>query len=166
MGRRSRKRGAAGRPDGPSDGPRPASVPPVPRSPRPRRFADAALSDDRPKAPWHPFPLVELSALVGLVLMVLGLVSIDQARGQLMFLFGMALGSLAGLDTVLRDHLAGLRSHSSVLAGLPTVLTAVALGFLRVPWPVVLAVAVVVFGAAFAALRALFARRSGGVRFR
>lgn len=103
---------------------------------------------------------------MGLVLMVLGLVSIDQARGQLMFLFGMALGSLAGLDTVLRDHLAGLRSHSSVLAGLPTVLTAVALGFLRVPWPVVLAVAVVVFGAAFAALRALFARRSGGVRFR
>ena len=106
MGRRSRaRRAAAAR--------RPRRAP----APRPR---PAPLSDERPKAPWHPFPLVELCVLVGIVLIVLGLiVGFDSDRGRLALLCGSLLASLGGLDTALREHFTGYRSHSSVLAGLP-----------------------------------------------
>ena len=50
-------------------------------------------------------------------------------------LLGMALGSLGGLDTALREHLAGYRSHTTVIASLPAVTTAAALYFARVAWP-------------------------------
>ena len=52
----------------------------------------APLSDERPKAPWHPFPLVELCVLVGIVLIVLGLiVGFDSDRGQLALVCGVLL---------------------------------------------------------------------------
>jgi hypothetical protein len=90
--------------------------------------------DERPKAPWHPFPLVELCVLVGIVLIVLGLIERDSAHGRAMLLAGLALGSLGGLDTAAREHFAGFRSHTLVLAGLPTVTVAGVLYFLRAPW--------------------------------
>ena len=34
-----------------------------------------------------------------------------------MLVFGMALGSLGGLDTALREHFAGYRSHTTLIAG-------------------------------------------------
>ena len=37
-------------------------------------------------------------------------------RGKLLLVLGMALGSLGGLDTALREHLAGYRSHTTVIA--------------------------------------------------
>ena len=37
------------------------------------RFLERA--DERPKPPWHPVPLIELSVLVGLVLIVVGAIS-------------------------------------------------------------------------------------------
>ena len=40
---------------------------------RPRRAPRRAAAE-RPRAPWHPFPLVELCVLVGLVLIVWGLI--------------------------------------------------------------------------------------------
>src|SRR3954449_7386038 len=119
MGRRSRARRAAQ--------PTPA-VPP--QAPRP-----APLSDERPKAPWHPFPLVELCVLVGIVLIVLGLiVGFESDRGQLALVCGVLLASLGGLDTAVREHFNGYKSHSSVLAGLPGVIAAAALFFARAPW--------------------------------
>ena len=109
MGRRSRARRAAGI---------------APASPTPRAGGDdlpprpAPLSDERPKAPWHPFPLVELCVLVGIVLIVLGLiVGFDSDRGQLALVCGVLLASLGGLDTAVREHFNGYKSHSSVLAG-------------------------------------------------
>src|SRR5215210_2716695 len=100
MGRRSRARRAAP----------PATAEPAPAPVR----RPAPLSDERPKPPWHPVPLVELSVLVGIVLLVLGFLSgLDTARGRLALLCGLVLGSLGGLDTVLREHFAGFRSHST-----------------------------------------------------
>src|SRR5215210_5532818 len=147
MGRRSRARRAA---------------PPAPSAPAPRR--PAPLSDERPKPPWHPVPLVELSVLVGLVLIVVGFVTgIDSDRGRLALLCGLVLASLGGLDTALREHFAGFRSHSTVLAGLPAVLVAGALFFSRAPWIAVVGAAVLAFAVAFWAFRTAFRRRSGGL---
>jgi hypothetical protein len=154
MGRRSRARRAAGI--------APASPTPPPAAPRP-----APLSDERPKAPWHPFPLVELCVLVGIVLIVLGLiVGFDSDRGQLALVCGVLLASLGGLDTAVREHFNGYKSHSSVLAGLPGVVAAAALFFARAPWIVVAVGAALVFGVALWGFRAAFRRRSGGLSFR
>src|SRR5215210_983021 len=102
---------------------------------RSRARRPARLSDERPRAPWHPVPLVELSVLVGLVLLVVGFVTgIGTDGGRLALLSGMVLASLGGLDTVLREHFAGFRSHSTVLGALPAVLVAGGLFFARAPW--------------------------------
>jgi hypothetical protein len=154
MGRRSRARRAAGI--------APASPTQPPAAPRP-----APLSDERPKAPWHPFPLVELCVLVGIVLIVIGLiVGFDSDRGQLALVCGVLLASLGGLDTAVREHFNGYKSHSSVLAGLPGVLAAAVLFFARAPWIAVAVGAALVFTLAFWAFRTAFRRRSGGLSFR
>src|SRR3954471_5988436 len=126
MGRRSRKRGEAVAPAAARPAPPrlPAATPP-PRRPRarpppPPRPAPPPLQE-RPQAPWHPFPLVELCVLVGIVLLVLGALDIKNDRGRLLLVFGMAMGSLGGLDTAVREHFAGFRSHTTVLAALPGV---------------------------------------------
>jgi len=153
MGRRSRARRAAQSTDA---APTPAAAP------RP-----APLSDERPKAPWHPFPLVELCVLVGIVLIVVGAITgLDSDRGRVALLCGLVLASLGGLDTALREHFNGFRSHSSLLAGLPAVLVAGALFFGRAPWLAVIAAGVVVFAFGFWAFRTAFRRRSGGLSFR
>jgi hypothetical protein len=153
MGRRSRARRAA------------APTPPAPAPPPAHR--PAPLGDERPKAPWHPFPLVELCVLVGIVLIVIGAITgLDSDRGRLALLCGLVLASLGGLDTALREHFNGFRSHSSVLAGLPAVLVAGALFFARAPWIAVVGAGVLVFAFGFWAFRTAFRRRSGGLSFR
>ena len=112
-----------------------------------------------PPAPWHPFPLVELCVLAGLVLLVLGFLDADSARGRALLVAGMLLGSLAGLETALREHLGGVRSHAGVLAGLPAVAMAGALFFGGVGREVALAGAVAAFVPAFLALRRVHRRR-------
>ena len=143
MGRRSRKRGDALA--------TPAPAPPAARR-RPR--------DERPRAPWHPFPLVELSVLIGLVLLVWGLIRFDDDSGRVLLVCGMVLASLGGLDTALREHFGGYSSHAFLLAALPAVLTAGVLFFARAPWLAVPLAGAAVFALAFVALRRRFRRRS------
>ena len=148
MGRRSRAR-TRSRPPDRATAPRPAP-----------------LSDERPKAPWHPVPLVELSVLVGLVLIVIGFFGLDSDRGRLLLVFGMVLASLGGLDTTLREHFTGFRSHSTLLGALPAVAVAGTLFFARVPWIVVPIATALTFAGAFVLARRAFRRRSGGASFR
>ncbi|MDP9385595.1 MAG: hypothetical protein M3P50_10255 [Actinomycetota bacterium] len=154
MGRRSRKQRA--------EGARPAAAAP----PGPARSPLRAAGDERPKAPWHPFPLVELCVLIGIVLIVLGFVWRNDDRGPILLVCGMALASLAGVDTAVREHFAGFRSHSTLLAGVPAIMAAGAVYFARGPIIVLLIAAVAVFAGAFAAFRRAFQRRSGGISFR
>jgi hypothetical protein len=130
---------------------------PAPASPPARRHATGRTSSagtgERPRAPWHPFPLVELSVLIGLVLIVWGLFRADEDSGRVMLLCGMALGSLAGLETALREHFSGHRSHALLLAALPAVLVAGVLFFARAPWLTIPIAAALVLAAAFLALR-------------
>jgi hypothetical protein len=149
MGRRSRNRAPA------------APAARRQAAPAPRRPGGRPRIEDRPKPPWHPFPLVELSVLLGIVCLVLGFMDLGSERGRLLLLCGMALGSLAGLDTALREHFAGYRSHSLVLAGLPAVALAAGLFFVGAPWPAVVLGAVAAFGAAFWWLRRTYARKVG-----
>jgi hypothetical protein len=121
----------------------------------------------RPPAPWGRFPLIELVVLLGLGLLVAGFV-VQGARGATMIAAGVALASLAGLELSIREHLAGYRSHSTVLAGVVAVV-AVAVGYFVLPtklFAVNILIGAVVFGVTFYALREVFKRRSGGLGFR
>ncbi len=115
--------------------------------------------DERPKAPWHPFPLVELAVLAGIVLLVLGLLDYGTDRGRALLVSGMLLGSLGGLDTALREHFAGFRSHTTVLAAIPAVGLAALLYFAGAPWPAVVAGPVLAFPAALWLLARAYRRR-------
>ncbi len=152
MGRRSRKQRDPAR-----TGARPQASPPA---------APRAPLRERPRAPWHPVPLVELCVLVGIVLIVVGFFSMGDRRGGLLIVSGLALGSLAGLDTVVREHFAGFKSHTLALAGVPTVTLAGILYFSRAPIIVVVLGAVLAFVGAFAVFRRAFQRSSGGLSFR
>ncbi len=151
MGKRSRKRGVAPAP-APSDAPR--------RPAADARRTSSAGTGERPRAPWHPFPLVELSVLIGLVLLILGLILWDDDAGRVMLVCGMVLASLGGLDTALREHFSGFRSHALMLAALPAVLVAGALFFAGAPWIAIPLAAAALFAGTFVAARRAFRARS------
>jgi hypothetical protein len=115
---------------------------------------------ERPQTPWHPFPLVEIAVLVGIVMIVVGFLSKDSTRGRTLLAFGLTLGALGGLDTAVREHFAGYRSHTFVLAGFPAVALAVILAVAGLPAFVPPAVAVIVFVAALLALRRVWDRKA------
>ena len=75
-------------------------------------------------------PLVEIAVLVGIVCIVVGFFSNDTTHGRTLIALGFVLASLGGLDSAIREHFAGYRSHTLVLALAPgvaaTVLLAVA----------------------------------------
>jgi len=154
MGKRSRKQRASA--------PRDAVVGAPPTARLPRR----APADERPKAPWHPVPLVELCVLVGIVLIVIGFFSLSDRRGAILIVLGTLLGSFAGLDTAIREHFAGFRSHTALLSGVPAILAAGVLFFARAPWIVLVIAAVAVFAAAFVSFRRAFRHSTGGLTFR
>jgi divalent metal cation (Fe/Co/Zn/Cd) transporter len=107
--------------------------------------------------------------LLAIVLLVTGFF-VQGDRGVTMIAAGIALGSLAGLELSIREHLAGYKSHSTVLASVVAVVV-VGAGFFLLPdgWqPPILGLAVggLVFGAAFYLFREAFKRRSGGLGWR
>jgi hypothetical protein len=161
MGRRSRKRGAAGSTRAERDAARRARASAAAMPERPRR-----RSGERPQAPWGSFPLSELVILLGIVLIVWGAVGGGDDTGLLAA--GLVIASLGGGELALREHLAGFRSHSTLLAGVAAFVcvTAVALGLGPVRFWVLLMLGAGVFGATFYLMRELFKRRSGGLGFR
>jgi hypothetical protein len=154
MGRRSRKRALTTRAE--RDAARREAPPTRRRS-----------GSQRPQAPWGSFPLSELVILAGLVVLTWGFVSGGDQAGERIGA-GLVLASLGGGELALREHLAGFRSHSSLLAGVAAfvavTVVAIALGPVKV-WVLVI-VGVAVFGGTFHAMRELFKRRSGGLSFR
>jgi hypothetical protein len=171
MGRRSRKRGESTRAE--RDAARQARAreraraeasgrPPTTRKPRPGRPSP----DERPTAPWGSFPLSELVIFLGIVLILWG--ALKGSDGERFIFAGLVIASLGGGELALREHMAGYRSHSSLLAGAAAfvAVTAVALGLGPVKVWVLVALGVAVFAATFYAMRELFKRRSGGLGFR
>jgi hypothetical protein len=140
----------------------PATAPPAPAA-RPARPPRRPIEEERPPAPWGSFPLVELVVLVALGMLIAGLIT-SGPRGSTLLVVGLALGSLAGLELSVREHFAGFRSHTMLLAGAAGVAT-LALLFYAVPDllpPVArVAVGIAVTVAAAIALTRVFRARSG-----
>lgn len=175
--RQSRKRRVASRR---ADAERRGTEPPAAKPPKNRPTATAkrapggkpltlkASLDEAPPAPWHPFPLTELLILLGLILIVVGLVT------QRIEVLGGGLLVVAASSTELsaREHFAGYRSHSSLLAGVAAVVVATGAGLLLavldvgIPVWSLLVVAAVTFGVLFWWLRRAFRNRTGGLSFR
>src|SRR3954451_9661534 len=155
MGRRSRKGGESTRAERDSARRERAATP------VPRRF-----TSERPPPPWGSFPLSELIILLGIVLILWG--AARGSGGEEMLAAGLVIASLGGGELALRQHLAGYRSHSSLIAGVAAfdVVTVVALGLGPVNVWLLLALGVAVFAGTFYAMRELFKRRSGGLGFR
>jgi len=122
-----------------------------------------AKIDERPPAPWGSFPLAELTVLAGIVALAIGLIgAIPTAIGV-----GVVLAGFGGLEVSVREHFAGYRSHTTLLAGTLFVLVVGGLLYLaNLILAVCLAAGVVVFVVAFLALRRAFQRASGGLSFR
>lgn len=160
MGRRSRKRSTG---PAPSDAARSRPQPPAVARDDTARAASRARSrrDEAPAAPWGSFPLVELCVLAAIGLGIAGFV-VGGRSGNVLLVGAVLLGSVAGLEIAIREHLGGYRSHTLVLAGS---LAAATLAFsivAKIDRATILPIAVAVFVLAALAFRALFKRRSGG----
>jgi hypothetical protein len=146
--------------------PRPASTtaPPPPQpakaAPRPLR---KPIDEERPPAPWGSFPLVEVVVLVALIMLVAAF-AVPGPRSTVLLGTGLALGSLAGLELSIREHFAGYRSHTLLLAGAAAVATLAFLFYVvpdLLPPAARLAVAGVVAALAAFCLARAFQSRSG-----
>jgi len=120
-------------------------------------------ADERPPAPWGKFPLAELVILAGIVSLVVGFLG----GNETLIGVGVVLAGLGGLEVAIREHFAGYRSHTTLLAGFPAVVVAVALFYVGDQIiAVCLAAGAVVFAVAFYLARRAFQRASGGLSFR
>jgi hypothetical protein len=90
------------------------------RSDRSRGFKDPQSLGERPQAPWHPLPLSELLILVGAIGTVVGLQRGLSHGGPPLFA-GLAAVVIGTAEVTLREHLSGYRSHTLILALLPTI---------------------------------------------
>jgi uncharacterized membrane protein len=134
--------------------------------PRRRERAAAAARDERPRAPWHPWPLSELLILVGAVGVAVGLSRLKHggiANAGPVLLAGIVAVAIGTLEVTLREHLSGYRAHTLLLALIPAIVlhTVVIVGlsaFIAVPRWVNIPV-LVLDGALFAFLYKLLRER-------
>jgi hypothetical protein len=166
MGRRSRKRAseqdAPPAPRVPDD--RPVAPAPAPAAPRTATYK--ARREDAPQPPWAPFPLTELCILLSIILIAIGFFFADGQRRGVLLGGGFVLVTLAAGELSVREHFAGYRSHSSLLAGICAILAAVPFWLAPIPQEIVLVVGIGAFVLGLFGFRRAFMRRSGGVGFR
>jgi lysylphosphatidylglycerol synthetase-like protein (DUF2156 family) len=119
--------------------------------------------DERPPAPWGKAPLAELVILAGIVSLAIGVIGGNPTAIGV----GVALAGLGGLEVAIREHFAGYRSHTTLLAGAAFVLTT---GLVFYAANQILAVALAIGAFAFAVVfffaRRAFQRASGGLSYR
>jgi len=125
-----------------------------------------ASRDEAPPAPWGRFPLVELAVLAGIVLMAVGFLVVEGGARAGLIAAGLTMASLAGLELSIREHFAGYRSHTSVLALFVALAVAIPLFLAGLVPAIAFGVGIVAGAGAFWALREAFARRAGGLTFR
>lgn len=136
---------------------------PAEKASAPARSPRVAAPDERPPAPWGSFPLAELVIFAGIVSLIVGLVGPNPTAIGV----GVALAGLGGLEVSAREHFAGYRSHTTLLAGAVFVLTVAASLYLAGQvLAVALGIGAVAFAIAFYLARRAFQRASGGLSFR
>ena len=126
-------------------------------------MSERPKAEERPPAPWGSFPLAELTILAGIVVLAIGIFGQSPtAIGA-----GIVLAGLGGLEVSVREHFAGYRSHTTLLAGLAFVLVTGLFFYLAgTILAVALAAGAAAFAASFYALRRAFQKASGGLSFR
>jgi hypothetical protein len=161
--RRRRRDHVEGAPTGPAPPP-PVAVDDAQRARVARR---RSAPGKPPEAPWGSFPLSELVVLIALLMLVGGFF-VAPPRGAVMIGAGLVLGSLAGLELALREHLAGYRSHTLLLAGATgmVVFGGLFVGFRDLSPAICAGAGALAFAAAAWPLASLFRNRSGGALFR
>ncbi len=143
--------------------------------PRPRRAEQRAAPvgsyrapgsvGERPEAPWHPWPLSELLIFVGAIGTIIGL--FRGASGAPVLIAGLAAVMIGTLEFTIREHLAGYRAHTAMLAAIPVALfhavfavVLYTLGAPRIAWVIVpLAFDVPLFWLIFRPLQSALRRR-------
>lgn len=119
--------------------------------------------DERPPAPWGSFPLAELVILAGIVALIVGFVR----QSPTTIGIGVVLAGLGGLEVSIREHFAGYRSHTTLLAGVVFVVLVGALLYVAKLAPLIgVAIGAVAFVLALLWLRRVFQRASGGLSFK
>ncbi|MEA2224993.1 MAG: hypothetical protein QOE67_275, partial [Solirubrobacteraceae bacterium] len=139
-----------------------------PRETGTRGFKDPQSLGERPQAPWHPVPVSELLILIGAVATAIGAskLSKQDTAGAATLVAGVAAVLVGTVEFSLREHRSGYRSHTILLALLPTVVlytgTLLVLSAFITPVPVglkiaPLALALPLFAVLYKLLRARFA---------
>ncbi|HET7417401.1 MAG TPA: hypothetical protein VFJ61_07255 [Solirubrobacterales bacterium] len=119
--------------------------------------------DELPPAPWGKAPLAELVILAGIVSLVIGVIGGNPTAIGV----GVALAGLGGLEVAIREHFAGYRSHTTLLAGAAfVVVTGLVFYVGNQILAVALAVGAVAFALTFFLARRAFQRASGGLSYR
>lgn len=119
--------------------------------------------DERPPAPWGSFPLAELAIFAGIVLLAIGFFGTNTVA----LAVGFVLASIGGLEVAAREHFAGYRSHTTLLAGFGfVVVVGILLYVARLTLPVAFGIGAAIFIAAFVLLRRAFQKASGGLSFK
>jgi hypothetical protein len=158
-GKKKRKSPAAGRP--PTAPAAKAASATAAGAPKPARRV--GRPDERPPAPWGDFPLAELVIFAGIVSLIVGLLG----QHETLIGVGVAAAGVGGMEVAIREHFAGFRSHTTLLAGAVFVLT---VGLVYYVGHEILAVALgagaIAFAIAFYLARRAFQRASGGLSFR
>ena len=119
--------------------------------------------DERPPAPWGKAPLAELVILAGIVSLAIGVIGGHPTAIGL----GVALAGLGGLEVAIREHFAGYRSHTTMLAGFVFVLvTGLTFYVANTILAVALAAGALAFALVFYLARRAFQRASGGLSYK
>ncbi|MFL5898444.1 MAG: hypothetical protein ACJ76D_08295 [Solirubrobacterales bacterium] len=129
--------------------------------PKPARRVSAP--DERPPAPWGNAPLAELVILAGIVALAIGVIGGNPTAIGI----GVVCAGLGGLEVAVREHFAGYRSHTTLLAGAAFVLTTALVFYLADQiLAVALAIGALAFFVSFYLARRAFQRASGGLSYR
>jgi hypothetical protein len=119
--------------------------------------------DERPEAPWGKAPLAELAIFAGIVCLAIGVFGSHET----LIGVGVGLAAVGGMEVAIREHFAGYRSHTTLLAGFVFVVV-VAILFYAVGLVLAYALPIgaVCFAIAFYLARRAFQHASGGLSFR
>lgn len=119
--------------------------------------------DELPPAPWGKAPLAELVILAGIVFLVIGVIG----GTPTLIGVGVVCAGLGGLEVAVREHFAGYRSHTTLLAGAAFVLTTALVFYVgNQILAAALAAGAIAFAIAFFLARRAFQRASGGLSYR
>jgi len=101
--------------------------------------------------------------LVGLILIVIGAIR----KNPIQLTIGLGLGSLGGAELSIREHFAGYRSHTTLLAAVVVMISAGLMFFVagQVFWLSAL-VGLTLGGVTWGLLRRAFIKASGGLSYK